>query len=66
LVHARGASPHTLRSYRDTLRLLFGFIADRRRRAVADLTLEDLRAPDVLAFLSHLESKLAGVNYIFR
>ena len=28
LIRARGASPHTLRSYRDTLRLLFGFIAD--------------------------------------
>jgi site-specific recombinase XerD len=61
LIRARGASPHTLRSYRDTLRLLFGFIADRRRRAVADLTLDDLQAPDVLAFLSHLESKRSNV-----
>ena len=57
LTRARGASPHTLRSYRDTLRLLFSFIADRRHRSVADLTLDDLLAPDVLAFLSHLESK---------
>src|ERR1700685_2891790 len=57
LTRARGASPHTLRSYRDTLRLLFTFIADRCRRSVADLTLDDLLAPDVLAFLSHLESK---------
>ena len=51
LTRARGASPHTLRSYRDTLRLLFSFIADRRHRCVADLTLDDLLAPDVLAFL---------------
>jgi site-specific recombinase XerD len=61
LVRARGASPHTVRSYRDALRLLFGFIADRRHRSVADVTLEDLQAPDVLAFLSHLESKRSNV-----
>src|ERR1700676_2316406 len=61
LVGARGASPHTQRSYRDTLRLLFGFIADRRHRSVADLTLDDLLASDVLAFLSHLESKRSNV-----
>ena len=61
LTRARGASPHTLRSYRDTLRLLFSFIADRRHRSVADLTLDDLQAPDVLAFLSHLESKRSNV-----
>jgi integrase/recombinase XerD len=61
LMHARGASPHTLRSYRDTLRLLFSFIADRRHRLVADLRLDDLLAPDVLAFLSHLESKRSNV-----
>ena len=40
LTRARGASPHTLRSYRDTLRLLFSFIADRRHRSVADLKLD--------------------------
>lgn len=61
LVRARGASPHTLRSYRDTLRLLFSFIADRRHRSVAALTLDDLLAPDILAFLSHLESKRSNV-----
>ncbi|MGH9641374.1 MAG: tyrosine-type recombinase/integrase [Terriglobales bacterium] len=57
LQRARGASPHTVRSYRDTLRLLFCFIAERRHRPVADIVLDDLQAPDVLAFLSHLESK---------
>lgn len=59
-MQARGASPHTIRSYRDTLRLLFAFIADRRHRAVADITLDDLQSPDVIAFLSHLESKRAN------
>jgi integrase/recombinase XerD len=61
LVRARGASPHTLRSYRDTLRLFFRFVADRRHGSVTDLTLDDLLAPDVLAFLSHLESKRSNV-----
>lgn len=57
LIRARGASPHTVRAYRDTLRLLFGFIAGQRTRTVSDVTLDDLTAPPVLAFLSHLESK---------
>jgi integrase/recombinase XerD len=61
LMRARGASRHTVRSYRDTLRLLFVFIADRRHRSVADIALDDLQAPDVLAFLSHLESKRSNV-----
>jgi len=60
LLQARGASPHTVRSYRDTLRLLFAFLADRRHRAIADLTLDDLQSPDVLAFLSHLEAQRAN------
>jgi site-specific recombinase XerD len=41
--------------------LLFAFIADRRRRSVADLTLDELTAPEILAFLSHLESKRSNV-----
>lgn len=57
LVRARGASPHTVRAYRDTLRLLFGFVASQRSRAVSDVTLDDLKAVPVLAFLSHLESQ---------
>jgi len=57
LIRARGASPHTVRAYRDTLRLLFGFIASQRARTVSDVTLDDLKAAPVLAFLSHLESK---------
>jgi integrase/recombinase XerD len=60
LIRARGASRHTVRAYRDTLRLLFGFIAVQRARTVSDVTLEDLRAPAVLAFLSHLESHRAN------
>lgn len=55
-----GASPHTVRAYRDTLRLLFTFIADRRKCNVADLRLEHLRVDAISAFLAHLESKRAN------
>jgi len=57
LMQARGASPHTVRAYRDTLRLLFTFLAERRHCTVAALTLEALEVDGVLAFLSHLETK---------
>lgn len=53
----RGASAHTLRAYRDALKLFFLFLADRKRKAVADLSLEDVQAETVLAFLDHIEAK---------
>ena len=60
LQKVRGASPHTLRAYRDTLRLLLSFIADTQRCSVADLTLEDLHVDSILAFLAQLESQRAN------
>jgi site-specific recombinase XerD len=57
LRRVRGASEHTVRAYRDALRLFFVFLAERRGRSVADLQLDDLRADAVLAFLQHIESK---------
>lgn len=53
----RGASPHTIHSYRDSLVLLLRFVAERRKKPVAGLDLADLDPPAVLAFLSHLEQK---------
>jgi len=53
----RGASPHTIHSYRDSLVLLLRFVAERRKKPVADLDLADMDPPGVLAFLSHLEQK---------
>jgi site-specific recombinase XerD len=53
----RGASPHTIHSYRDSLVLLLRFVAERRKKPVADLDLTDLDPSGVLAFLSHLEQK---------
>lgn len=57
LERMRGVSPHTIRAYRDALRLLFTFIADKNRRDVAHLQLTDLQVEAVKAFLVHLESQ---------
>jgi hypothetical protein len=55
-----GASAHTVRAYRDALRLLFSFLADRGKCSVSDLTLSDLKVEAVKAFLVYLESKRAN------
>jgi site-specific recombinase XerD len=55
MVQQRNASVHTVRSYRDTWRLFLRFVADRRRRTVAQLGLADLTASEVSAFLHHTE-----------
>jgi integrase/recombinase XerD len=54
---ARGCSPHTCDSYAYAFKLLFGFAAQRLRRAPSDLDLEHIDAPLILAFLEHLETK---------
>lgn len=56
LVTERGVSAHTIASYRDTFQLLLGYAQQRTGRPPSALTLEDLDAPLVLAFLDHLES----------
>jgi integrase/recombinase XerD len=53
----RGVSPHTTRSYRDSVVLLLRFLASTTRRAVADLDVTDLTVDHVLAFLHHLEQE---------
>ncbi len=53
----RVASRHTILSYRDTLRLFFGFLAGATRRGVPDLRIEDLTLERVVAFLEYLEDK---------
>ncbi len=57
LARIRGASPHTIRAYRDALRLFFIFVAEQSSRSVAHLRLDDLRVERVLAFLSHIETR---------
>jgi integrase/recombinase XerD len=57
LRQTRGASAHTVRAYRDALKLFFLFLADHERKPVAGLTLDDVRVNTVLAFLDHIETK---------
>jgi len=55
LPRVRGASPHTVRSYRDALTLLLRFLAERHDCSAILLDFEHLSPDDVLAFLEHLE-----------
>lgn len=56
LPREKGASPHTRAAYATSLKLLLNFAARRHRCAPAQLTLEQLDAPCVLAFLAQLET----------
>jgi site-specific recombinase XerD len=72
-----GASPHTVAAYRDTFRLLLRYAAGRCHRDPSGLRLEDLDAPLLGEFLSHLErargnevrtrnARLAALRAFFR
>ncbi len=52
----RAASPHTVAAYRDTFRLLLSFCQRRTGTAPSQLTLEDLNAELVGAFLEDAET----------
>jgi integrase/recombinase XerD len=56
LPRQRGASAHTVRAYRDALKLLFEFVAQRLGRGVASLELKDLDAATIAHFLDHIEA----------
>jgi len=77
LMHQRQASPHTIASYRDTFSLLLRFVQERTSKAPSTLSLQDLDAPLIGAFLEHLEqgrgngprtrnTRLAAVHAFFR
>ncbi len=77
LVAQRNASLNTVVGYRDSLKLLLIFAADRARRDVIDLRLDDVDPNTVLAFLDHLERdrgcsistrnvRLAAIRTFFR
>ena len=57
LIAQRSASAHTIASYRDTFTLFLGYAAERTGRTPSALTLSDLDAPMVLAFIDHLETE---------
>jgi hypothetical protein len=48
-------SPHTIASYRETFRLLFGLTAQRTVKQPSELDIIDLDAPLVAAFLDYLQ-----------
>jgi Phage integrase, N-terminal SAM-like domain len=55
LIGQRGASPHTITSYRDTLRLLFEYVYERTGIRPSALDVADLGAEMVSDFLAALE-----------
>jgi integrase/recombinase XerD len=57
LQHTRGASAHTVRAYRDALKLFYLFLADQKRKSMSELVLEDIQSDAVLGFLDHVESR---------
>ena len=57
LLRQRQVSPHTISSYRDTFRLLLQFARQRLHKPPCQLTLEEVDAPLVVAFLDDLELK---------
>ena len=77
LLRQRHASPHTIAAYRDALRLLLVFTAQRTGKQPSRLDLDDLDAPLIAAFLDHLErergnsvrtrnARLAAIHSLFR
>lgn len=55
LARQRDASPHTIAAYRDSFRLLLAFLHEQTRKPPSKLSLEDLDAARITAFLAHLE-----------
>lgn len=57
LIQQQNASAQTVASYRDTFRLLLGYLAQVLRKRPSALAITDLDAPRITAFLDHLEKK---------
>ena len=77
LPRVRGASPHTVSSYRDTFVLLLRFVAKQKQRAVPELEVDHLGPQEILDFLHDLEVerhniaatrnvRLAAIHAFFR
>jgi site-specific recombinase XerD len=77
LMNQLHASPHTIASYRDTIRLLLTYARQQRGKDPCDLDFTDLDAPLIGAFLTHLETsrdnsvttrnaRLTAIHSLFR
>ena len=60
LLQQKAVSPQTIHAYRDAFRRLLTFLDQHRQRKPEVLTLDDLDAPVILAFLDHLEEDRAN------
>ena len=77
LAAQRHASGQTVLAYRDSLRLLIGFVCSRTGKQPSQLDLADLDGPMIGSFLTHLEqdrgntvrtrnARLAAIHSLFR
>jgi len=77
LVGQRGASAHTIRAYRDTMRLLLAYTHERTQIQPSDLDISVLDAELITAFLAMLEqrrgnsirtrnARLAAIHSLYR
>jgi site-specific recombinase XerD len=77
LLNHRNLSSRTIASYRDTFRLLLQYVEERRDTRPVDVTLGNLNASCILAFLDYLEkerrncvrsrnARLAAIRSFFR
>jgi site-specific recombinase XerD len=77
LIGQRGASEHTIRAYRDTMRLLLAYARERTGIEPADLDIGDLDAELISSFLTMLEhdrgnsvrsrnARLAAIHSLYR
>jgi site-specific recombinase XerD len=73
----RGASPNTIKAYRDAFTLLLRYCRDHRDAKPETLTLSDVDVPCIVGFLEHLErerecgartrnQRLAAIHAFFR
>ena len=77
LITQRDSSPQTVAAYRDTFRLLLSFAHERTGKQPCELDIDDLDAPLIGAFLTHLEhdrdnsartrnARLAAIHSLYR
>ncbi|MDQ3677387.1 MAG: site-specific integrase [Actinomycetota bacterium] len=77
LITERNASPQTIASYRDTMRLLLAYAEEQTGKQPFQLDFADLEAPLIGAFLTHLEedrgnsartrnNRLAAIHSLYR
>ena len=77
LITQRNCSPETIASYRDTMRLLLAYAHEQTGKPPFQLDFDDLDAPLIAAFLTHLETirgntirtrnnRLAAIHSLYR